>query len=237
MTYTFRRLRQTCSVLTLCLAVTAVAGCADNQPRRWITFGTWKQTPAVPQATARTIDIQHVVNFDAKAMELSDIEREALVMFLRQNNIQPGTQVAVAASGKSATQIARSSNRLASVQAELHRLGVTSSVVSATTSNPSIAGDEVVVFAQTVAVMMPTCPGYNAPIALDQEWRPIGTLGCANAVNLGLMIANPSDLASGRPLAPGDAEAQRLAIIRYRTGTVFPQDNGQNTVPYRINTN
>jgi pilus assembly protein CpaD len=165
------------------------------------------------------------VNFDAKAMDISDVEREALAMFVRQNGIQPGTQVAVAASAKSATQIARSNNRLASVQAELHRLGMTSNVVSATTANPSISGDEVVVFAQTVAVVMPSCPGYNAPTALDQEWRPIGTLGCANAVNLGLMIANPADLATGRPLGPGDAEEQTQAIVRYRTpaGTaIFP---------------
>ena len=39
----------------------------------------------------------------------------------------------------------------------------------------------------------------------DQEWRPIGQLGCANAVNLGLMVANPADLATGRPLAQLDA--------------------------------
>lgn len=237
MTNSYRKIRQTCSVLTLCLAATAVAGCGDNQPRRWITFGTWQQAPAVPQPEARAVDVQHVVTFDAKAMDISDVEREALAMFLRQNSIQPGTQVAVASSAKSATQIARSNNRMASVRAELHRFGLTSSVVSATTANPSISGDEVVVFAQTVAVVMPTCPGYNAPTALDQEWRPIGALGCANAVNLGLMVANPADLATGRPLAPGDADAQSQAIIRYRSGQVFPQGSPQNAVPFRINTN
>ncbi|MGH6934385.1 MAG: CpaD family pilus assembly lipoprotein [Dongiaceae bacterium] len=235
MTNTTRKLRQTCSVLTLCLVTAAVAGCA-GELRRQITFGTWQQSPVMSRPEVRSVDVQHVVKFDAKALEVSEIEREALGMFLRQNGIQPGTQLAVASSAKSATQIARSNNRLASVQAELNRIGMMSNVVSATTANPSISGDEVVVFAQSVAVVTPSCPGYNAPIAFDEEWRPIGTLGCANAVNLGLMVVNPSDLMYGRPLGPGDAEQQKQAIARYRTGTVYPQSDGQTNVPFRITT-
>jgi pilus assembly protein CpaD len=237
MTNTYSKLRQTCSVLTLCAAVTALAGCAaEDQPRRWITFGTWQQGPNYAQPEVRTVDIQHVVKFDSKSQDMSDVEREALVMFLRQNGLQPGAQLAVASSAKSATQTARSASRLAAVQGELNRVGMTSNVVSATTSNPSITGDEIVVFAQTVAVVQPTCAGYNAPIALDQEWRPIGQLGCANAVNLGLMVANPADLMQGRPLGPGDAEHQTQAITRYRTGTVYPQGDAQNAVPFRVTT-
>jgi pilus assembly protein CpaD len=119
----------------------------------------------------------------------------------------------------------------------LQRLGITSSVVQAEPTNDKSTGDEIVVFAQTVAVLPPDCPGYNTPITLDYEWRPETKLGCANAVNLGLMVANPGDLAQGRPIGPADAEAQALAIQRYRTGAVYPQGEGQQNVPFRVVTN
>ena len=51
-------------------------------------------------------------------------------------------------------------------------MGISSSVVQAEPTNNQSTGDEVVVFAQTVAVLTPDCPGYNQPITLDYEWRP-----------------------------------------------------------------
>jgi pilus assembly protein CpaD len=81
---------------------------------------------------------------------------------------------------------------------------------------PDATGDEVVVLAQAVAVTSPQCPGYNAPTELDHEYRPVGPTGCANAVNLGLMIANPGDLAHGQALAPADGTNATFAIERYR---------------------
>jgi pilus assembly protein CpaD len=231
-------LRHTCSVLALCLAPALLAGCSDDSrlDRRLITHATWKQQDPVPQPQVRRIDVQHVVAFSPKALEMSDVEREALAMFLRQNNLQPGTHVSVAAPTKTDTQAARSRNRLGSVRNELQRFGVSSSVVSAQATNNQSTGDEVVVFAQSVAVLPPDCPGYNTPIALDEEWRPIGSLGCSQAVNLGLMVANPSDLAQGRPIGPSDGEAQSLQIQRYRTGQVLPQGASQLDVPFRVNT-
>jgi pilus assembly protein CpaD len=231
-------LRHACSVLALCLAPALLAGCSDDSriDRRLITHATWKQMDPMPQPQVRRIDVQHVVGFAPKSLEMSDVEREALAMFLRQNNLQPGTHVSVAAPSKTDTQAARSRNRLGSVRNELQRFGISSSVVSAQPTTDQSTGDEVVVFAQSVAVLPPDCPGYNTPIALDEEWRPIGSLGCSNAVNLGLMVANPSDLAQGRPTGPSDGEAQALQIQRYRAGQVLPQGDPQTSVPFRVDT-
>ena len=221
-------LRQACSVLALCLAPLAITACTDH---RLVTQATWKQQEAVARPEVRRIDVQHVIAFAPKALEITDVEREALAMFVGQNNLQPGSHVSVAAPTKTAAQAARSRNRLASVRNELQRLGVSSSVVQAGATNNRNTGDEVVVFAQTVAVLPPDCPGYNAPITLDYEWRPSTRLGCANAVNLGLMAANPADLAQGRPIAPADAEAAVLAIQRYQgkqvQNYVYPWNPGE----------
>ena len=229
-----RTLRQACSVLALCLAPLAISACTDH---RLVTAATWKQQEEFARPQVQRVDAQHVVPFAPKALEMTDVEREALAMFVRQNNVQPGSHVSVATPAKTATQTARSRNRLASVRNELQRLGISSTVVQAEPTNDQSTGDEVVVFAQTVAVLPPDCPGYNTPTSLDYEYRPATRLGCANAINLGLMVANPSDLAQGRPVAPADGEAMALGVQRYRTGTVYPSGEGQAGVPFRVTTN
>lgn len=229
-----RNVRHACSVLALCLAPLVMTGCTDH---RLITHSTWKQQEEIARPQVQRVDVQHVIAFAPKALEVSDVEREAIAMFVRQNNIQPGSHVSVAAPTKTAAQGARSRNRLASVRNELQRLGISSSIVNAEATNNQSSGDEVVVFAQTVAVLPPDCPGYNTPIQLDYEWRPNTKLGCANAINLGLMVANPSDLAQGRPVGPADGEAMALGVQRYRTATTFPQGDTQATVPFRVVTN
>lgn len=229
-----RTLRQAASVLALCLAPLAIAACTDH---RLVTEATWKQQEAPAQPRVQRVDAQHVIPFASKDLEISDVEREALAMFVRQSNLQPGSHVSVAAPTKTAAQAARSRNRLASVRNELQRMGVSSSVVQAESTGNQSSGDEVVVFAQTVAVLPPDCPGYNQPITLDFEWRPNTRLGCANAVNLGLMVANPSDLAQGRPLSAADGETMAAGVQRYRTDTTYPSSDALSAVPFRVLTN
>ncbi len=230
-----RTLRSACSVLTLLLAPVVLAGCTGDPYERQITYATWKQNPAFAEPQVKRVEVQHVVAFAPKALEMNDVEQEALAMFVRQNKLQAGSQVAIAAPARTPAQSARSGNRLASVRNGLTRLGISSNVVTAAPIDGS-SGDEIVVFGEAVAVMHPDCPGYNAAIAFDYEHRPINSLGCANAINLGLMVANPSDLAQGRPLGAADGEQNSLAIQRYRAGTVFPTGQGQANVPFRIET-
>ncbi|MDW8368863.1 MAG: CpaD family pilus assembly lipoprotein [Geminicoccaceae bacterium] len=48
----------------------------------------------------------------------------------------------------------------------------------------------------------------------------IPDLGCATMANLVEMVADPADLAEGRPLAPADAVREAEAVQRYRTDKV-----------------
>lgn len=229
-----RMLRQAVSVMALCLAPLAMTACTDH---RLVTEATWKQQEAPAQPRVQRVDAQYVIPFAPKDLEISDVERESLAMFARQSNLQPGSHVSVAAPTKTAAQAARSRNRLASVRNELQRMGISTSIVQAESTNNQNTGDEVVVFAQTVAVLPPDCPGYNQPLTLDYEWRPETRLGCSNAVNLGLMVANPSDLAQGRPLSPADGEAMALGVNRYRTDATYPTGDAASAVPFRVTTN
>ncbi len=53
-------------------------------------------------------------------------------------------------------------------------------------------------------------------------------LGCATAANLVAMVADPADLAEGRPLGPADGVHAAEAVVRYRTDKVKqPDEDGQ----------
>ncbi|HTO81499.1 MAG TPA: CpaD family pilus assembly lipoprotein [Methylomirabilota bacterium] len=231
------KLRQSSSLVALGLAAVTLTACTDSDlDHRLITEATWKQNEKSAQPEVRRVNVQHAVAFAPQALDMTDVERESLGMFVQQNGIQPGSHVSVAAPTNTPTQAARARNRLAAVRTELQRMGISSTVVQAESTDHKNTGDEVVVFAQTVAILPPDCPGYNAPIALDFEWRPDSPLGCANAVNLGLMVANPSDLAQGRPVGPGDAEPLAAGVARYRASKTYPTSDSTDTVPFRVTT-
>ena len=71
-------------------------------------------------------------------------------------------------------------------------------------------------------VVLPGCPDWSRDPGYDPRNLPLSNLGCANAFNLGLMVADPGDLATGRrshrPMATREAEA----VVRYRTDKVKP---------------
>ena len=81
---------------------------------------------------------------------------------------------------------------------------------------------EIVVAAWTV--LLPGCPNWSGDPAFDPLNRPLSNLGCANAVNLGLMVADPRDLGPGTPLSPADGVREAEAITRYRTDKVKALD-------------
>jgi pilus biogenesis lipoprotein CpaD len=74
------------------------------------------------------------------------------------------------------------------------------------------------------AVTLPGCPDWSRDMAHDSLNLPMSNLGCATLSNLGRMVADPADLASGRPLGPADATREAEAIVRYRTDKVKALD-------------
>ena len=55
---------------------------------------------------------------------------------------------------------------------------------------------------------------------MNTENQPVVVSGCSTEANLDLMVANPADLAGGRPLPPANGEASALANQRYNEGKV-----------------
>src|SRR3546814_7089362 len=71
-----------------------------------------------------------------------------------------------------------------------------------------------------IVAVLPDCnqPQPLEPNVPDQERG----FGCSTAYNLGVMVADPADLARGRTLDPADAERSALSVQRYRIGAEEP---------------
>jgi len=232
----YRLFNRACSIAALVLVPAMIAGC-DHRP---LDYATWKQNEPTVQPQYQSVQSQHVVAFAPKSNQLSDVEREAVGIFLRQNGVQTGSQVLIGAPTKTTAQNGLVQARLNAVRTALRSQGVNARIATVKSTDNQHTGDEVVVFAETVALVVPDCPGYNQPLTLDYEWRPDTRLGCANAINFARMVSNPNDIAQGRPLSPGDGTNNVMAIQRYRgipaAPLTFPASEGPGTVPFRVST-
>lgn len=77
-------------------------------------------------------------------------------------------------------------------------------------------------------VAAPECGEWDRqPEVHGQQLLP--DLGCATAANLVAMVADPADLAEGRPLGPADGVHAAEAVVRYRTDKVKQLDEDGQT--------
>lgn len=80
--------------------------------------------------------------------------------------------------------------------------------------------DFVEISATSHRLQLPNCPIWSRDLGLDPNNLPLANLGCASAINLGLMVADPADLEEGRSFGGSDGGREADAIGRYRTDKV-----------------
>jgi len=68
------------------------------------------------------------------------------------------------------------------------------------------------------------CPNYNPATIANPNEGVMPGMGCADAYNMGQMLARPRDAVVGRPAGPADATVNAAAIARYREGKVRALD-------------
>ena len=195
-------------VLVLCLS-----GC--DTPTQ-VSYATWKQPLPRAESTATASPVRLDVHFDPGETTLTADNAGAIDAFLAHNQITSGASVAVAVAPPTTADAGVTAGRVRAVSQSLESRGITvESVLAVKNAEPGTVS----VLGQDAKVQLPACPGYNAPIQLDTSYQPIMPPGCYNNLDLGLMVANPADLAQGRQLPPGDAEYSALFVQKYRTGS------------------
>ena len=131
----------------------------------------------------------------------------AIQQLVASGRIRPMDRVTIAASGAAGL----AGQRTAVISRGLLAYGIVADALPLGTAPLNHA----VIGIGRYAVTLPPCPNWSSPPqaeytnALDSNW------GCAAATNLGLMVANPADLVSGRTLAPAYATPAVTAVTRY----------------------
>ncbi len=101
--------------------------------------------------------------------------------------------------------------RTAAIAAELLPYGIVVNAVQRGNIAPDRAGIEVVRY----LVTLPPCPNWSKEPANDFTNTLGSNYGCATVSNLGRMVANPADLASGQPLGLAGGKPAADAVRRY----------------------
>jgi len=89
-------------------------------------------------------------------------------------------------------------------------------------ADPSMARgpDQVVVVRSEYRLAAHNCPTYTPSTIWNPNESDMTGLGCADAYNMGQMLARPRDAAVGRPPGPADGQVNATAVQRYRDGRV-----------------
>ena len=145
---------------------------------------------------------------------LSPGEARRLDGLVLAGNIRPADRVAIAAAGPPGL----AARRAAAISSELLRYGI----VASTQTLDTVPANRAIVAVGRYMVTLPACPNWSQSLAVDFTNAFSSYYGCANTTNLGLMVASPADLVSGRTLAPADAQPAVAAVERYMNDRVKP---------------
>jgi pilus assembly protein CpaD len=145
---------------------------------------------------------------------LNQGELRKLDGWVLSGSIRPADRVAIAAAGPPRL----ADQRAAAISRELLRYGI----VTQTLALDAVPANSAIVTVGRYAVTLPTCPNWSQSLSYDFGNAFTSNYGCANATNLGLMVASPADLVSGRTLSPADGQPAVAAVQRYMTDRVKP---------------
>ena len=145
--------------------------------------------------------------FAAGSASLSPTEIRKINDWVLSGGIRPADRVAIAAGGPPALARARTS----AIAKALLRWGIVA------TSEPfaDVAANRAVVNIGRYAVTLPDCPNWSQSLQWEFTNAYTSNYGCADATNLGLMVASPGDLVSGRQFTGADAVPAITAVDLY----------------------
>jgi len=152
--------------------------------------------------------------FGTGSASLAPGELRKLDGWVLGGNIRPADRVEVAAGGPPGL----AEQRAGAISRELLRYGI----VTQTLVIDGVPANRAIVSVGRYAVTLPTCPNWSQSQSYDFTNAFTSNYGCATATNLGLMVASPGDLVSGRQFSGADAQPATAAVQRYLTDRVKP---------------
>jgi pilus assembly protein CpaD len=170
-----------------------------------VTEYSKSEAPAALQVDGAESRVE--IAFAGGSDRLSPGEARRLDGLVLAGNIRPADRVAIAAAGPPGLAERRS----AAISSELLRYGV----VASTQTLDTVPANRAIVSVGRYTVTLPSCPNWSQSLSYEFTNAFSSNYGCANTTNLGLMVASPADLVSGRTLAPADGQPAVAAVERY----------------------
>lgn len=181
----------------------------------------WANVPQERRPSTDLVQYVHQVSFANESERLTEGERDRLDAFLTHHLVGGSDSVLLRSSESVGNPVSR---RLETVKAYLAHRRIIAQPVQGGFGIETPPSGTVSVIVRRHVVTLPGCPDWTDRPGMTWNNTVTRNWGCANAVNLGLMVANPADLADPRTPGPIDGEFAVLAIQRYRAGETKPLD-------------
>ena len=178
-------------------ALLAFAGCAAD----------YTKSEAPSELRVDGAETRREVAFAAGSAYLPAGELRKIDQWVLSGSIRPADRVEIAAGGPHGL----AERRAAAIKSELLRYGIVATALAI----DAAPANRAVVSIGRYAVTLPTCPNWSQSLSYEFTNALTSNYGCANATNLGLMVASPADLASGRPFTGTAAQPAADAVKRY----------------------
>jgi pilus assembly protein CpaD len=191
------------------IALTALLALAACRPG----VAEYSESEANNQLMLDKANRQFDVRFGRGSARLLPAGAARLRAAIADGTLIPSDRVNVATGGSPALAAAR----FASISSELLRYGIVA------TKSPLAAGaaDRAIIQSGRYLVTLPACPNWSKQPSVDYTNTLSSNYGCADAINLGLMIASPADLAEARPVGMAAGTPAAAAIQRYEGDKVI----------------
>lgn len=164
------------------------------------------------------------LHFAPGSAQLSSADVATLRRLASAGSISATDRVTIASAGQPAVV----ERRVGAVSTVLLPYGI---VVSGT-QLADVPGNRAVVEVTRTLPTGPACPNWSKQSQPDYANAPSSNFGCASETNLGLMVANPTDLASARTLGPTAGQPAAAAVQRYLTDKVTPLPTAMGATPF-----
>lgn len=216
-------------ILFGCLALASLVGCESLENMMPETQAP--KMPASKRLQLQAIDHAHAVRFPADRAGLLSGEAERLLGFLRQRaRAARYTLFVIPEPLPASAPPTLGDDRAETVAAYLESRGFHTQVLPSGAPVASARADgDVRVMVRSYTITLPGCPDWSTDPSHSFDNVVHSNWGCATATNLGMMVADPADLARGRQ--PGDADGELLSkrVDDYRKGetkALDPEDVG-----------
>jgi pilus assembly protein CpaD len=217
-----------------------VSGCAETATAVVLGTGVYyaanpdqlpledfSDVPEAREPRADLVQYGHDVAFTAGEARLTHGQRQRLDAFLARLEAGYGDRFyVVAGQGRrgepkqAAARLAERRRQAVMAFLELRKLRVLPLHIEFGIDAP--VGEAVKVIVRRYVVTLPGCPDWTGRPGISYGNAPSSNFGCATAVNLGLMVADPGDIVAGRHPGLMDGEFVARSIERYRKGETTP---------------